>query len=184
MTLCPFCDQDAVWHCRLTSSPDCRFSMCFECDAVWLVDQEISDQHGTTFDQYMESLGRVPDWKDVERLEVVMAPDAGMQPAIRQLLTLGPFPSDDDAEVDQLELIDALIKQINSPISDNEALALMKLFGPDDLYGLAWSLLHLIETAPNWPPRDVLDAIEAGSNEWIDRLKERVAFSDAFDPPK
>ncbi|MDB6032726.1 MAG: hypothetical protein JWM16_3064, partial [Verrucomicrobiales bacterium] len=35
-------------------------------------------------------------------------------------------------------------------------LALVKVFGPDDYYGLAWSLLHLIESAPGWPLADCL----------------------------
>lgn len=45
--------------------------MCFECDSVWLEDQPVSDQAGTTLDKYMQSLGYAPDWKDIERLKVV-----------------------------------------------------------------------------------------------------------------
>jgi hypothetical protein len=61
--------------------------------------------------------------------------------------------------------------KIEQPISDDDARALVKLFGPDDSFGLAWTLLHLIETAPGWPLEDVLD--ESG-NEWVDRLKQRA----------
>jgi len=68
MKLCPHCEQDAVWRVRLHSAPDLHFSMCFECDSVWLEDQEMSDQTGTRFDKHMLSLGRVPDWKDIEKL--------------------------------------------------------------------------------------------------------------------
>ena len=45
--------------------------MCFECDSVWLDNQLVSDQAGTTFDKLMKSLGRIPDWKDIEKLELV-----------------------------------------------------------------------------------------------------------------
>jgi hypothetical protein len=44
------------------------------------------------------------------------------------------------------------------------------LFGPDDCFGLGWTLLHLIETAPGWPIKAVLDGSQG---EWIDRLRER-----------
>lgn len=71
MKLCPFCQQDAVWRVRLKSSPDHRFSMCFECDSVWLEKQPVTDEAGTTFDKYMRELGRVPDWNDVEKLETI-----------------------------------------------------------------------------------------------------------------
>ena len=37
-------------------------------------------------------------------------------------------------------------------------------------FGLAWSLLHAIETAPGWPLMDVLSNAD---NEWIERLRER-----------
>jgi hypothetical protein len=49
---------------------------------------------------------------------------------------------------------------------------LVKLFGPDDCLGLAWTLLHLIETAPGWPVESALVGLEG---EWIDRLRERAA---------
>lgn len=52
------------------------------------------------------------------------------------------------------------------------ARALVQLFGPDDCFGLAWSLLHLIETLPGWPSEDTLKGLHG---EWIDRLRERAA---------
>lgn len=48
---------------------------------------------------------------------------------------------------------------------------MISLFGQDDCFGLAWSMLHLIETSPNWPLADVLSDF---SNEWIYRLRERA----------
>ncbi len=69
MIICPFCEQGAVWSVRLTSTPECEFLMCFECDSVWQHEQSVSTEAGTTFHQYMEGLGRVPDWKDIEKIE-------------------------------------------------------------------------------------------------------------------
>ena len=45
--------------------------MCFECDSVWLEDQPVSDLLGTVFDKHMQSLGVVPDWKNVEKLKLL-----------------------------------------------------------------------------------------------------------------
>ncbi|MER6997099.1 hypothetical protein [Streptomyces sp. NPDC000410] len=52
-----------------------------------------------------------------------------------------------------------------------EATALVACFGPDDCYGVAWTLLHLIETGPNpvlttRPPQD--------GNEWHLGLWQRA----------
>lgn len=71
MKLCPFCQQDVVWRVRLKTMPEHCFLMCFECDSVWLENQLVSDQAGTTFDKYMQSIGCAPDWKDIEKLEMV-----------------------------------------------------------------------------------------------------------------
>jgi hypothetical protein len=60
-----------IWRVRLKVTPKHRFLMCFECDSVWLEGQTISDQVGTTFDQYMRTLGIIPDWGNIEKLEMV-----------------------------------------------------------------------------------------------------------------
>jgi hypothetical protein len=60
---------------------------------------------------------------------------------------------------------------ISRPVTAEEAKALVACFGPDDCYGVAWSLLHLIETGPN----PVLAAEPArGANEWHHRLWTRA----------
>jgi hypothetical protein len=53
----------------------------------------------------------------------------------------------------------------------DEAKALVELFGADDCFGLAWTLLHAIETAPGRP---ILDALGDTENQWIARLKQRA----------
>ncbi|MGQ0685685.1 hypothetical protein [Bradyrhizobium sp.] len=95
-----------------------------------------------------------------------------MQPAIERLVQTGPLPSSNAATVPMLQDFKALLAQVQTPITDNEARALVQLFGPDDCFGLAWSLLHLIETAPGWP---VADALHGLDGQWIDRLRERAS---------
>jgi hypothetical protein len=63
------------------------------------------------------------------------------------------------------------LSRVEIPITEEEACALVKLFGPDDCFGLAWTLLHLIETVPGWPVESALVGLEG---EWIDRLRERA----------
>ncbi len=94
-----------------------------------------------------------------------------MQLVVDELVKLGPLPSSVKPDAAKLEKFQTLLTQVEPPISNDGARALVKLFGPDDAFGLAWTLLHLIETAPGWPLADVLDQV---GNEWIDRLKQRA----------
>lgn len=94
-----------------------------------------------------------------------------MQQAIISLLVLGPLPSPAVATVPTLQAFEEQLSKVQAPITDEEACALVKLFGPDDCFGLAWTLLHLIETAPGWPVKSALVGLEG---EWIDRLRERA----------
>ena len=77
-----------------------------------------------------------------------------MQLAIEKLIQLGRLPSSSDATVVTLQEIEALVEKVQTPITDDEARYLANLFGSDDCFGIAWSLLHLIETSPSWPIRD------------------------------
>lgn len=94
-----------------------------------------------------------------------------MRPEIKRLLLLGPLPSEDDASVDHLRLIEAELKSVTKPLTDDEARALVSLFGPDSCFGVAWSFLHLVETAPGWPLPDCLANLE---NEWVVSLRDRA----------
>ncbi len=95
-----------------------------------------------------------------------------MQPAVELLVQLGPLPNSKDATVPALEEYKTLLGKVQTPISDDDAHALVRLFGPDDCFGLAWTLLHLIETSPDWPIEDALSGLHG---DWIDRLRERAA---------
>jgi len=78
-----------------------------------------------------------------------------------------------ELSVHQLEHWQKLFEDILPPISPEEAASLATLFPStdDDCFGLAWSLLHLIESCPEWPIQEVL---ENGSGPWIDRLRRRL----------
>jgi hypothetical protein len=97
-----------------------------------------------------------------------------MQTAIKALSLLGPLPSSASATVERLQAYEEQLSKVVQPISNQDASALAKLFGPDDCFGLAWTLVHLIETAPDWQVGD--DNVDASgeSGEWISLLKERA----------
>lgn len=95
-----------------------------------------------------------------------------MQTSIEELLKLGPLPCSTNADVAKLAQFQDLLSKIEQPISNEDARALIALFGPDDCFGLCWTLLHIIETAPGWPINEILFPT---GNEWIDRLRERAA---------
>lgn len=94
-----------------------------------------------------------------------------IRPEIIELVKLGSFPSSRNVQPVVIERQEQLLRGIAPPISDAEACELVKLFGPDDYFGLAWTVLHLIEASPNWP---LTACLSDSSNEWIVRLKERI----------
>jgi hypothetical protein len=90
---------------------------------------------------------------------------------------LGPLLSeaDNDEEGDAAfeEMAEAL-HAIAPPVTGEEAAILVKCFGPDNCFGLAWTLLHLIESSPNSvvtaePPAD--------ANPWVKVLWDRYLNS-------
>lgn len=95
-----------------------------------------------------------------------------MQAAVKELLALGPLPASDEASVEELKRFEVALEGVARPIAQAEAAQLAKLFGPDDCFGLAWSLLHLIETVPNLRP--VLEQADE-TNMWISSMRERLA---------
>lgn len=95
-----------------------------------------------------------------------------MQSAVELLVQLGPLPSSKLATTPVIEKYETLLGKVQTPVSDDDARALVRLFGPDDCFGLAWTLLHLIETSPNWLIDDALSGLHG---DWIDLLKERAA---------
>lgn len=111
------------------------------------------------------------------------APDRAeeLRPAVVALVTLGRLPTDaqadaEPARADRWEsLVGAL--QADGPVTDAEATALAALFPEDDSdgYGVAWTLLHVVESAPGWPSAAGLAALDG---PWADVLRRRVAGPD------
>lgn len=93
-----------------------------------------------------------------------------MQNAVRSLISLGPLPASSDADQEHLRQVEAALAAVRTPLSQAEAEALLPVFGSDECFGLAWSLLHIVETAP-----DIVNVLaNAGpGNLWVNTLRER-----------
>lgn len=83
---------------------------------------------------------------------------------------LGPLPGSEASE-EQIATHQEYLHQISPPLTDEEAALLVASFGPDECFGLAWTLLHLIETAPSGLPIKVRPT--SVDNEWVRRLWRR-----------
>jgi hypothetical protein len=93
-----------------------------------------------------------------------------MRQTVEDFVKLGPLP-DSNASEETIAAHEVLLVQIGKPVTDDEAAALMTCFGPDDCYGLAWTLLHLIESAPGGVP--IKERPPETANDWIKRLWNR-----------
>ena len=89
--------------------------------------------------------------------------------AVRELVSAGTFPTE-DASVEEIAETQRLLECIEMPISDEEAQLLLMAFGPDNCFGLAWTLLHLIESAPS---ARTADYSKNAGNLWVQLLKDR-----------
>jgi hypothetical protein len=94
-----------------------------------------------------------------------------MRPEIANLVQLGTLPSERGASPELIQQFEKCYRAINRPVSDEEARALVALFGNDGCFGLASSLVHLIETAPGWP---LVDCLANTDNEWVAELRQRA----------
>lgn len=89
---------------------------------------------------------------------------------VRDLVDAGPFPPEDQATEEHLDTIRRRLERIPRPVTEDEAQLLTTAFRPDDCYGLCWSLLHLIETAPGAPNAGRTPDLD---NVWVRLLAER-----------
>jgi hypothetical protein len=94
-----------------------------------------------------------------------------VRPEVLRFVAFGRLPAESDATLESMRKLETALEPIKGPLSDDEARLICRVFGPDDCFGCAWTLLHLVETAPSWPIRDCLDD---DSREWIRRLKDRA----------
>ncbi|EBA5557749.1 TPA: hypothetical protein N2F65_003905 [Salmonella enterica] len=94
-----------------------------------------------------------------------------MRQSVIELINMGPLPSEDCNDITLIEKYQALLHSIEPPLSIKEAKSLVSVFGDDECYELAWTLLHLIESADKLNPEDITDRPE---NLWVKRLKTRA----------
>ena len=94
-----------------------------------------------------------------------------MQHAVVGLRNLGPFPSEKQALLDQVKKREQYYHEIEPPLTNEEACVLVRLFGPDDYFGLAEALMIVIETAPGWP---IEQCLRDRSNPWVRELRDRA----------
>ena len=108
-----------------------------------------------------------------------------MRAEVKRLVELGPLPTEEDYNEERFAEYERLIRALVRPATDEEAAALLGVFGPeegDSCYGLAWALLHFIETAPNWPveppsnetARDLEKRLRDSQNPWVQYLWRRI----------
>ena len=70
-----------------------------------------------------------------------------MRKEVEQLALMGAMPDETDEPTDVLiDKYADLLGKITKPITLDEAHILIKLFPPTALYGIEWTLLHLIES--------------------------------------
>ncbi len=93
-----------------------------------------------------------------------------MRPEVQTFVADGPLP-DWDASEEEIDRRDHQLAAISRPVTSEEATALATCFGPDDCYGVAWTLVHLIETAPSPVPQWKDPGPEAG--DWAEVLRAR-----------
>jgi len=96
---------------------------------------------------------------------------------IATLQSLGPPPDEEgiikNNSVELLKRYEVLLESVHPPITDEEACVLTELLPHDDssIFGFAWTLLHLIETAPGWP---IASCLRGTENWWINFLRDRA----------
>jgi len=97
-----------------------------------------------------------------------------MRAEITQLLAFGILPDETSAS-SELAVREALIHGITPPVTLVEAKALAGILGRDDCFGLAWSILHLIESAPGWGSKH----IPLGPSPFLATLRARAMRPNA-----
>ena len=97
-----------------------------------------------------------------------------MRAEVMQLIAKGRLPDSKSSPRLIMEWQQAL-ERIGAPLSNDEAAALTAVFptSEDECFGLAWTLLHLIETAEDWP---IEECLRDFANPWICRLRKAAGL--------
>jgi hypothetical protein len=113
-------------------------------------------------------------------LKSLVADLRNMRTEILQLKDLGRMPNEsinDTESIDELvNTYDALLEQIQLPISFDEAMVLVQIFPENAFYDLQWSLLKLVESVCVDDENKYIQLINScPSQEWRDTLNARYA---------
>jgi hypothetical protein len=101
-----------------------------------------------------------------------------IQEGITKLMLLGRMPdeSEDKLSSKQIEEYANLLEKIKTPINIEEGYILIKLFPEHSLFGIEWTLLHLIESI--YAHTEILTyknlIEECNSVEWKEILLKRL----------
>lgn len=68
-----------------------------------------------------------------------------MRQSVRSFVAAGVLP-DEHSGADEIRVREEQLAAITPPLTEKEARAMLTCFGPDDCYGLAWTMVHLIES--------------------------------------
>lgn len=91
-------------------------------------------------------------------------------------VAMGPLPREsEDLGFEAIERLAMSLTRIKCPITQEEAKLLATCFGPDSCRGLAWTLVHIIESAKGGVPFQEFSE-EFWNNIWIDRLADRNGY--------
>ncbi|MFJ2735335.1 MULTISPECIES: hypothetical protein [unclassified Streptomyces] len=93
-----------------------------------------------------------------------------MRPEVQAFVADGPLPDWDGSE-EAVDRRHEQLRAISRPVTAEEAQALATCFGPDDCYGVAWTLVHLIETGPGPVPSVARPASD--TDHWHETLWSR-----------
>lgn len=96
-----------------------------------------------------------------------------MREEVTRLVALGAFPSERKTTIEQVEERGALVLALKKPATLEEALALLDIFPATEetYHGLAWSVVHFIESAPGWSDKAVAPD---DSRYWPEFLRGRA----------
>jgi hypothetical protein len=96
-----------------------------------------------------------------------------MREEFEHLLLLGRLPGADALTPERAQEYEVALSGLPGPPTGEEAVALVSLLPPDEStsFGLAWTLVHAIESSPDWP---VWTALDDGTL-WQSRLRDRAA---------
>ena len=101
---------------------------------------------------------------------------------VEGIVRLGRMPSDDhDVEEVVVRRWGEALDGLTARLTDEEAIAVLDCFPPDDsdLYEVAWTLLHAVESAPYGP---TLLAQLDDRSPWVKRLRKRAVRGGLLPP--